>query len=156
MCDDLIDEFEAGGSRLAESVSGLSTDQLTARPGPGKWSIHELVIHLVDADAIAIDRMKRVIAEDNPTLLYADETAYVDTLFPHDQSIEDAVTLFVVNRRQFARVLRRLPEEAFARTGTHNIAGRVSLEGLVRMYVDHLDHHFEFLKRKREKLIGAS
>ena len=34
-------------------------DELKARPGPGKWSIQEIVIHLVDSDEIAIDRPDR-------------------------------------------------------------------------------------------------
>ncbi len=63
------------------------------------------------------------ITEDNPTLLYADETAYVDRLFIHDQSLEDALILLEVGRRQFARVLRKLPDDAFERQGTHNRRG---------------------------------
>jgi len=48
-----------------------------ARPGPGQWAILEVVVHLADSDAISIDRMKRMLAEDNPPLLYADETGGV-------------------------------------------------------------------------------
>src|SRR5215470_17799906 len=108
----LIEEYVACGPRLRQAAAGLSPEDLTARPGPGKWSILELVIHLVDSDSISIDRMKRMLTEDNPSLLYADETAYVDRLFPHEHSLEDALTLFEVGRRQFARVLRHLPDEA--------------------------------------------
>ena len=85
----------------------LSPEELTARPGPGDWSILELVIHLADSDSIAIDRMKRMLIEDNPPLLYADETAYVRLLASHEQSLEDALTLFELGAScQFARVLR--------------------------------------------------
>jgi len=111
----LIEEYAACGPRLRQAVTGLTRDELTARPGPGKWSILELVLHLTDSDCIAIDRMKRMLTEDNPPLLYADETAYVDRLFSHEQSLEDALTLFELGRRQFARVLRKLPDEAFER-----------------------------------------
>ena len=90
----LIEEFEACGPRLRQAVAGLSLEELTARPGPGDWSILELVIHLADSDSIAIDRMKRMLIEDNPPLLYADETAYVRLLASHEQSLEDALTLF--------------------------------------------------------------
>src|SRR6516225_12303431 len=109
----LIEAFVACSPRLRQAVAGLERDDLTARPGPGKWSILELVIHLTDSDCIAIDRMKRMLIEDNPPLLYADETAYVLQLASHDQSLEDALTLFEVGHRQFARVLRALPDEAF-------------------------------------------
>src|SRR4051812_22326755 len=114
----IIDEFEAGGPLLRRAVAGLTADELKARPGPGDWSIQEIVIHLADSDEIAIDRMKRIIIEDNPSQLWADETAYIERLFPHEQSLEDALTLFETGRRQFARVLRKLPDAAFERHGT--------------------------------------
>jgi hypothetical protein len=152
MDSQLIERYVACGPRLRRAVVGLSPDELTARPGPGKWSILEVVIHLADSDAIAIDRMKRMLIEDNPTLLYADETAYVDRLFTHEQSLEDALTLIEVGRRQFARVLRHLPDEALRRHGTHNRRGRVTVGDMVEDYVGHVDHHLKFIRDKRARL----
>jgi uncharacterized damage-inducible protein DinB len=148
----LIDDYVAGGAKLRQSIAGLSREDLTARPGPGKWSIQELVLHLADSDSISIDRMKRILTEENPPLLYADETAYVDRLFSHDQSLEDALTLFEVGRRQFARVLKKLPNEAFERVGTHNRKGPVTMGAMVKSYIDHVDHHLKFLYDKRANL----
>ena len=148
----LIEEFEACGPRLRQAVAGLSPEDLTARPGPGDWSILELVIHLTDSDSIAIDRMKRMLIEDNPPLLYADETAYVRLLASHEQSLEDALILFEVGRRQFGRVLRALPDEAFDRRGTHNRRGVLTVGGSVKDYIDHVDHHLAFLLGKRARL----
>jgi hypothetical protein len=96
--------------------------------------------------------MKRILTEDRPTLLYADETAYVERLLPHEQSHEDALTLFDVGRRQWSRVLRRLPDAEFSRQGTHNRAGIVTLGGMVEGYQRHFEHHLVFLKAKRERL----
>ena len=155
----LIEAYVACGPRLRQAVAGLSPEDLTARPGPGKWSILELVLHLTDSDCISIDRMKRMLTEDNPSLLYADETAYVDRLFSHDQSLEDSLTLFEVGRRQFARVLRKLPDEAFARYGTHNRRGKVTLGHMVQDYIEHVDYHLKFLFEKRARLgkpLGAA
>jgi uncharacterized damage-inducible protein DinB len=148
----LIDDYVACGGRLRQAVSGLSPADLTARPGPGKWSIQELVVHLADSDAIAIDRMKRILTEENPPLLYADETAYVDRLYSHDQSLEDALLLFDVGRRQFARVLRKLSDADGKRQGTHNKRGPVTVDGMVKSYIDHVDHHLKFVTEKRAKL----
>jgi uncharacterized damage-inducible protein DinB len=133
-------------------VAGLSPEDLTARPGPGSWSILELVIHLTDSDCIAIDRMKRMLIEDDPPLLYADETAYVRGLASHEQSLQDALTLFEVGRRQFTRVLRALPDEAFDRRGTHNRRGVQTVGGTVKEYIEHVDHHLAFLLEKRARL----
>src|SRR5262249_7814852 len=148
----LIDAYVACGPRLRQAVAGLSRDELVARPGPGKWSILEVVVHLADSDAISIDRMKRMLTEDNPPLLYADENAYVDRLCTHEQSLEDALTLFDVGRRQFARVLRRLPDDALRRCGTPNRKGEVTVGGMVADYIEHLRYHLDFIHRKRANL----
>ncbi|HTK74963.1 MAG TPA: DinB family protein [Gemmataceae bacterium] len=148
----LIEQFVAGGTKLRQAVQGLTPAELKVKPGPGKWSIHENVIHLLDSDNIAIDRMKRILTEENPQLLYADETAYVDRLFTDEQSLEDALALFETGRRQFARVLRKLPDDAFRRKGTHNRKGEVTVGQMVADYVKHVDDHLKFVYAKRAKL----
>jgi uncharacterized damage-inducible protein DinB len=150
----LIDTFASGGDQLRAAVAGLSDDELRTRCAPGVWSIHEVVVHLADSDAIAIDRMKRMLTEENPTQLNADETAYVERLFPHEQSLADALTLFDVGRRQFARVLRLLPDDAFERPATHELGGRRTLAAMVASYTDHLAHHLRFIREKRAFLEG--
>lgn len=145
----LIEAYVAGPAKLRAAVAGLTREELTARPGPGKWSILEVVIHIVDSDAISIDRMKRILCEDNPTQLYADESVYVEKLFTHDQDLEDALILLEVGRRQWARVLRRLPDAAFERTGQHNRSGTVTLGKMVATYTRHIDDHMKFIVGKR-------
>ncbi len=148
----LIEAYVAGPTKLRAAVAGLTSDELRARPGPGAWSILEVVVHLADSDAISIDRMKRMLSEENPALLYADETAYVARLRTHDQDLEDAMTLLEVGRRQWARVLRLLPDAAFARTGQHNRRGTVTVGGYVASYIDHIDDHLKFIIGKRANL----
>src|SRR3954471_10014986 len=148
----VIEAYVAGPAKLRAAVAGLTHDELTARPGPGAWSILEVVVHVADSDAISIDRMKRILTEDNPPLLYADETAYVERLHTHAQDLEDALTLLEVGRRQWARVLRLLPDEAFERTGLHNRRGTVTLGGFVESYAEHIDDHLKYILDKRANL----
>lgn len=148
----LIETYEAAAQEVRNAVAGLTKQDLTARPGPGKWSILEVVVHLADSDAIAIDRMKRILTEENPPLLYANETAYVEKLFTHDQDLEDALVLMETGRRQWARVLRKLPDEGFLRAGVHNKRGAVTLGQFVADYIQHIDSHLQFIIDKRAKL----
>ncbi len=150
---DLIDRFEAGGEELRAAVMGLTREHALIRPGPDKWCAQEEIIHLTDSDAIAIDRMKRVIAEENPTLLRANEQAYADQLHCGAQDLDDAILLFHVNRRQFARVLRQLQDSQFERVGIHNgELGRVTLAGLIEGYSEHLETHLQRVKQIRANL----
>lgn len=148
----IIDRYEQGGDRLEDAVTGLVRADFLAYPVPGAWSIQEIVIHLQDSDLIGVDRMKRIIAEENPTLIGYNESLFIQRLHCNEQVVEDAVTLLDINRKQFAKVLRKLKDEDFARAGTHNEAGRVTLGDQIRKYDEHLDHHLKFIKEKRAKL----
>lgn len=148
----LIDEYAAGGQKLAKSLEGLNREELIAFPVPGMWSIQQVVLHLMDSDLILADRMKRIIAEDNPTLIAFDQDKFAKNLFYQEQPAQQAVLIFDLNRRVFADVLRRLPPAAFDRFGTHNERGRVTLAQLLEGAVKHLEHHLKFVYEKREKL----
>jgi uncharacterized damage-inducible protein DinB len=148
----LVERYAAGGPLLTYAVSGLSHQHETARPGPGAWSLAELVAHLLDADLVYADRMKRVIAEDEPILQAFDENAWVARLDSHGMPIQEAVQLFAANRHWMARILRKLPEGDFARVSLHSEAGRQTLAHIVAYMVSHLDHHLRFLYAKRAGL----
>jgi hypothetical protein len=150
--ESLIDRFAAGGAVLVYAAGGLTPEQEQARPGPGQWSIAELVAHLVDSDSVGCDRMKRVIAEDEPALLAYDETAWIQKLRSHEMPVEEGVNLFAANRRWMTCVLRGCTEADFARAGNHSENGRMTLAELLAGYVTHLDHHLRFLYGKRANL----
>jgi hypothetical protein len=93
--------------------------------------------------------MKCMIAETHPTIIGYDESKFAANLFYDKQDAALAVQIFDLNRRQFARVLRSLPESAFARTGNHNERGTITLAQSVKGMVEHVDHHVGFIHAKR-------
>lgn len=148
----LIEQYARGAGAVTQAIAGLSHADLLATPVPGTWSIQQIVIHLMDSDLIASDRMKRVIAEDNPTIIGYNEAAFAQKLSYDRQDAALAAEIFRLNRALTTVILRGLPESAFARTGTHNERGRLSLGDLVATYVAHLEHHLGFLRHKRQLL----
>ena len=150
----LIEQYEAGGEKLALAIRGLTREDLLFVPpadaAVGKWSIQQVAVHLADAELVMADRMKRVIAEDNPQLLAFDENKWTQRLHYDAQSAEDAVQLVHLARRQLALVLRKLAPADFERSGTHSERGRQTLAELLNMAVDHLEHHLKFVRAKRE------
>ena len=148
----LIDNYLAGVRTLRQAVAGLTREQLLARPVPGKWSTLEVVCHLADFDPIIADRMKRVIAEDHPVLLGADENHFAAALAYHDRDLDEELTIIEKTRSQMARILRTLPDEALRRVGTHNERGARSLEQLLTGAAEHITHHVAFIADKRRAL----
>ena len=152
----LIEEYETGGDSLRKAIDGLSKPELLALPskdaGIGLWSIQQVVIHLMDSDLIWAARMKSIIAEDHPRILGYDESKFAANLFYAEQDAERTVRILDLNRRQFAKVLKKLPDSAFQRSGQHNERGTITLEQSVRGMVEHLQHHLKFIAQKRNIL----
>jgi uncharacterized damage-inducible protein DinB len=148
----VIERYAAGAGVPADALRGLSREDLLATPVPGAWSIQQIVLHLMDSDLIGADRMKRIIAEDNPTLIGFDQTAFAAHLHYDKLDPEIAADIFRQNRQLMAVILRHLPDSAFDRPGMHNERGRVTLGQLVELYAWHLSHHMGFLIHKRQLL----
>jgi hypothetical protein len=153
MYEDLIHQYEAGGEKAALAIRGLTREDLLCSPDPkadvGLWSIQQVVIHLMDSDLVSIDRLKRMIAEENPTLIGYDENKFTQHLFYDEQSAEDAAKVIDLSRLNFARVLKKLSPAAFDRAGEHTERGRITVGGYLKAVVEHLDRHVSFIHRKR-------
>ncbi len=146
----LIEEYLAGSAAVRKAVAGMSADQLRARPIAGKWSTLEVVCHLADFDPIMADRMKRVIAEERPMLVGANENHFAAALAYHDRDLDEELTILEKTRSQMARILRKLPPDAMQRVGIHSERGPRTLEQLLTGAIAHIPHHLEFVKEKRK------
>jgi len=148
----LIADYEQGVQTLRKAVAGMSQQQLAARPVPGKWSTQEVVCHLSDFEPIYADRMKRVIAEDKPSLLGADQNRFAAGLAYHAREVSEELDLMERVRRQMARILRTLPEDSLKRVGMHNERGPQTLEQLLTTIIGHIPHHTKYILEKRQAL----
>jgi hypothetical protein len=148
----LIDRYLAGPSLLRRAVAGMSREQLVARPIPDKWSTLEVVCHLADFEPVYVDRMKRVISHEQPTLLGADQGRFAASLAYHQRDLEEELKLVEVTRSQMGRILRTLKTEDFSRTGVHNEYGPRTLEQLITTITNHIPHHVKFIEEKRRAL----
>jgi hypothetical protein len=148
----LIEQYLAGPAQLRAAVEGMSREQLMSRPISGKMSTLEVVCHLADFDPVLADRMKRVIADEKPTLVGADENRYRAALAYHDRDLDEELAIIERIRSQLARILRKLPDEALARIGMHTERGPRSLEQLLTGAINHIPHHVRFIQDKRRAL----
>jgi len=148
----MIQEYKSGGAKLRAAVAGMNREQLAARPVPGKWSTLEVLCHIADFEPIYADRMKRVIAEDNPLLLPGDPDQFQARLAYANRDAAEELTLIETCRSQMARILSTLTERDFERRGKHSIDGPLSLATLLERITIHIPHHIAFIAEKRRAL----
>ncbi len=151
-----LDRYADGATAVSQAIAGLAKDKLHAFPVPGAWSIQQIVFHLMESDLIATDRMKRIIAMENPLLIGFDETAFARNLMHERFDSRLACEIFERNRVLTSQLLRCLPDDAFLRQGVHNERGKISLLQLVTGTADHLEHHLTFVRHKRQLLDALS
>lgn len=156
MSRELARQYEEGTQKLKLAIRGLMREDLLWKPDAdapadaGKWSIQEVVIHLADAELAFADRIKRVLAMENPVLQAWDENGFAARLAYSEQSAEEAATLVELVRKLTSAALKNAGDDAFARTGQHTEKGRQTLTDVLKYCVWHLDHHVKFIHRKRE------
>jgi len=148
----LAEGLMAGPTKVGQAVTGLSAEQVRARPVPGKWSILEVVCHLADSDQAWAHRIKRVIAEEKPLLIGYDETRFAAALNYHDRELSEEIEFSERTRRQLAQIVRGLKPEALSREGIHSQYGRMHLQEMLQIEIDHVDHHLKFIVEKRRAL----
>ena len=138
--------FERGTTKMI--TQGTTTAQGTFAFGGIPVGTHDL--RVVRDTAITHDLV--FCSNPLPTTVYADENRFVANLFYDEQPAEEAVRILDLNRRLFTRALRKLPDSAFDRKGTHHERGVLTLGQYLKSTVDHLEHHLKFIHAKRAKM----
>jgi len=144
----LIETYSEGAKLLRDAVQSTTNTDLDARPIEGKLSIREVVCHLADSEIIYADRMKRVIAEDNPTFFEADPDLFVPALHCPQRSLGKELDVIDVIRTHMLPILKSCDVNDFQRAGVHSLDGPMTLQMLLQRIADHIPHHMAFIDEK--------
>jgi hypothetical protein len=151
----LIDEYTLGPKLLRDCVAGMTPAELDAAPVAGKWSTRQVICHIADFEPIYADRMKRVIAEDKPTMFGGNPDLFAERLAYEKRDIDEELALIEAVRRHVGRILHTLNSRDFDRTGIHSVDGPVTLTRLLENITNHIPHHVRFIDEKRRALRAA-
>jgi hypothetical protein len=110
---------------------------------PGKWSMRQLLLHLVDSEGVLLDRLRRLAADDKPLLWAYDENRWVEELAIGGRSLETAAALFAATRNAVIELSTLLPADRHGRAGIHSEAGRKTFAEVLEGVHHHNAHHLE-------------
>jgi hypothetical protein len=144
---EVIDGLAATPKLLREVVSGVDDRALTAATEHGEWSPLKVCCHFRDIALVYSARFRWMVFDDNPLLPNYSEDAWVEAAGETAADLPALLDSIAALRADLARMLRRLPAEAWTRTGRHELIGEVVLEPYVRHQLAHEEQHLAQLKR---------
>lgn len=144
---DLLELLEAQCEDLGCLLEGLDDDAADFRYAPGKWSVKEVLGHLLDAERIFGYRILRIARGDQTPLPGFDENAFVAAAEFGARPLESLLDEYDLVRGGTLALLKGLPASSLDRTGSAN--GRtVSVRLLAWMVAGHERHHAQVLKER--------
>ena len=145
--EDAINKIRRLPLQVEELVSGLSPQELTAKPLAGEWTVAQNVHHIADSHINSYVRCKLMATEDNPTLKPYDEGAWALLSDGSSSDLSDSLTLLKALHARWVQFWENLPDDAWQRTGMHPESGPVTLARQLELYVEHGEAHLDQIRR---------
>lgn len=144
---DILPVLRSQMDELDVLLNHVEPAQETFRYAEGKWSIREIVGHLIDGERVFGYRVFCIARGERQNLPGFDQDDYMATA-PYDQiELEDLLSELRLIRLGNIALLRTLDEESWNRVGTAN-DNQVSVRALAFIMAGHLRHHMNVLRER--------
>jgi uncharacterized damage-inducible protein DinB len=136
---------------MTHLLAGVTEAELDTRYDPDRFTLREVVCHLADWEEIWLERMQRIVRENQPPLASYDEGQMAIENDYARQDFDAAFTRFVARRDALLAFLAERTEEDWNRLGIHSAIGSLTLGDLATLVLAHDGYHVrqivEFRKR---------
>lgn len=144
---DLLQTLRDQLDQTLSLVRGVDEARGGHRYAPGKWSIRDVLAHVIDAERIFAYRALRIARGDRTPLASFDENAYAQAANADARTLADLAQELEHVRRGNLLFLASLSDEALARRGTASDA-EVSVRALAWIIAGHERHHATLLRER--------
>jgi hypothetical protein len=146
-CSDPVKKLEEQLADFRALLGPLDEKTLLHRYAPGKWSVKEMVGHIIDAERIFAYRALRIGRGDQTPLSGFDENLYVPASEVERCDWRLLLEEFTHVRTASGLMLGRMPEAAWTRTGTAS-GNPISVRAMVYVMIGHVAHHMDILRER--------
>jgi hypothetical protein len=125
----------------------LPEETLMRRYAPDKWTIKEIMVHLIDDERIYAYRALRFARNDHHELAGFEQDDYAAYSKANERNIETILEEYESVRKSTITLFKNLPDDAFLRTGVAN-KNKVSVRALIYHIAGHEWHHMNIIREK--------
>lgn len=137
---DLIEELEISLHDFIRFVQNIPMDKFDYRYAPGKWTIKDIIQHIMDCERIFAYRALRFSRNDQTSLPSFEEDDYANSTNSNARSIQDLLTELSALRHSNLLFYKSLSEEQLKRIGTAS-NNQISVRALGFVIIGHQKHH---------------
>ncbi|HEX7599124.1 MAG TPA: DinB family protein [Polyangia bacterium] len=134
-------------AELRALLGKLSPEQAGFRYAPEKWSIRQVVGHVIDAERVFAYRALAIARGEAASLPSFDENSYAKQAGHDGYPLGELLDEFAQVRQSNLSLFQHMSQEDWERVGTVN-QNRVSTRGLAYLLVGHAQHHAGILKER--------
>ena len=144
---DAIAMQRAAPATIAQLLQNVPVAKLKESPGPGKWSITQILMHLAEDELTSTWRYRQMLEHDTPDLLGFDQDLWARLSDYSSWDPQDALTMFHLLREANLKMFAQLTPEQWERQGVHAERGRMTVRSLCRHMAAHDINHIEQMRR---------
>lgn len=144
---DIRDAFVRQPAELREAHNGLAEEMGTFTYEPGKWTLKEVLSHLIDGERIFAYRMLRISRGDVTPIEGFEQDGYIENSSANNRSFSDLLEEFELSRKANVLLLNNLDEAALKRMGTAS-GLPISVRALANISIGHVRHHLHILRER--------
>jgi hypothetical protein len=146
---ELVSKFESAYERVEKLIAGLPEDELRFIPPlADAWSIHDFLVHFLDADASLSFRLRGSVAEPGIKAPVWEEELWQKRLHYEAEDGRACLRLAEGLRSFLAVGLRAIADEDWSKYYfLHSVRGRLELPALLDMYTEHVAFHIALIER---------
>jgi len=126
---------------IADLIRGVPRERLTQQPGPGKWSVSEIVGHLLDDEVATAWRYRQMLAQDGARLDGFDQEEWARLGGYAEADATESLSLFRAIREWNLRMLASLTPEEWNHGGIHEERGATTVRDLAHHMAAHDLNH---------------
>lgn len=140
-------ELETSGAKTMAFFSKLNDEDALFAYDEGKWSLKELLLHLIDTEKIFQYRALRFARKDQTELSGFDEDFLVANSFANERTLDGLLQEFEIGRKASLIFFKTLEKKTLANTGKAN-GHIISVETLGKLISGHNYHHLKIMEER--------
>jgi DinB family protein len=144
---DILPVLRAQMDDLDVLLERVAPEKETYRYAEGKWSIREIVGHLIDGERVFGYRAFSIARGEQQNLPGFEQDEYMLTAPYHNIELEDLLSELRLIRLGNIAMFRTLDEASWSRVGTAN-ANPVSVRAIAFIMAGHVRHHMNVLRER--------